>query len=69
MKNYDKILIETTLENNQVEYETYFHLRNFQLNNKYKIEDLDYQIQERIEQEGFEVLYFKDIQMFGFKSK
>ena len=69
MKNYDKILRETPLENNQLEYEAYFHLRNFQLNNKYKVEDLDYQVVDRIEQEGFEVLYFKDIEMFGFKSK
>jgi hypothetical protein len=69
MKDYDKILRETPLENNQVEYETYFHLKNFQLNNNYKVDDLDYQVVDRIKQEGFEVLYSNDIEMFWFKSK
>lgn len=69
MKDYDKLLRETAIENNQVEYETYFHLANFQKNNEYKTDDLDYQVHERVEEEGFEIIYFKEIDMYGFKNK
>ena len=69
MKDYDKLIRQTPLENNQVEYEAYFHLRNFQMNNKYNIEDLHFEVHNRIEDEGFEVIYFKDIDRYGFKNK
>lgn len=69
MKDYDKLIRQTPLENNQVEYEAYFHLRNFQMNNEYKIEDLHFEVHNRIENEGFEVIYFKDIDKYGFKNK
>ena len=69
MKDYGKLLKETKLENNQVEYETYFHLANFQKNNEYKTDDLHLEVHNKIEEEGFEVIYFKELDKYGFKIK
>lgn len=69
MKNYEKLLEETKLENNQVQYETYWHLKNFQSNKEYKTEDLHIDVYNQIEKEGFEVVYFQNIDKYGFKIK
>lgn len=69
MKDYEKLLEKTPLENNQVEYETYWHLRNFQKNNEYKTDDLHYEVYDKIEEEGFEIIHFEDIDLYGFKKK
>lgn len=69
MEDYKKLLKETPLENNQLQYETYWHLANFQKNNEYKTDNLHFEVHNKIEEEGFEIIYFKDIDLYGFKIK